>query len=636
MKKFYAIVAAAMLCSASFAQDANSYAAGLRTELAAASHVASTASLKTGEVYYTYDDDESGVGYWGTGKAETYDVSMHLTDAALVGKTIEGIVITLGTDQGISDLSVWLSKELTLNNKVNDPDIMSQTATVKEGEIEVRFSEPYTVSEADFYAGYSFKVSKVDTMYNQYPVLLSYNGDPEGWYMHSSRTYRKWMSLGSTYNYSLAMKVIVGGVAQDVASLSAPSVISAQKEQEKELTLTFKNHGSTEVKNADYYYTLNGQTYSDHVDFATPLPTRYGAEGKVTVTLPAIAEPGDYDMTFGVTKVNGKDNAEASLASSSVLKVYRLLPKHRPVMEEYTGFWCGWCPRGFYAMEKMNKLYPDDFIAISIHNSDSIEVMSSSLYPSSVSGFPCAYLERRADLDPYYGSASDGFGIEQDWLSLRDELAPADVEVEGVVASDGNTLNVTANCTFIDSYSDANYHVEYCVVGDDLYKENWLQHNYYPSYTSSYAGTELEELCTWGSTVALHFNDVLLAASYASHAGSANSTLPKAITAYEPISTSCSFKLNEVVNTKGENLMNDTTKFAVVALLVNDATGCIENACKAYVENTITSINSIANDAKANECVSYFDLSGRRIQKPTSGVYIERKGNGQATKHVIR
>lgn len=606
----------------------------------AAPRMASTASLKTGEVYYTYDDGESTLGYWGSGKTESYDVAIHLSDAGLVGKTVEGLVITFGTDQGISDCSAWLSKELTLasvdNKKKNVPDILSQDVEVKEGEIEVRFSQPYTVTDGDFYAGYSFTVSAVDTLYNQYPLLMTTNYDDEGLYIHSSRSYRKWVAKGSATGAALAMKVIVGGVAQDVASVSVPASAGVQKEEQHELTLTFQNHGSSEVSNVDYQYTLNGQTYSDHLDFATPLPVRYGASADATITLPAVSEPGEYDMVFSVTKVNGKANAEASLTSNCVLKVYRYLPKHRPVMEEYTGFWCGWCTRGFFAMEKMNKLYPDDFIAISIHNSDSIEVMSSSKYPSSISGFPGAYLERRLDVDPYYGTGNSGFQIENDWLSLRDEVAPAGIDVEGVVAEDGNTLNVTANTTFISSYDNAHFHVEYCVVADDLYNPNWLQHNYYPSYYTSYAGTELEELCDWGTTVALHFNDVLVAASYASHAGSANSALPKAITAYEPYATSCSFKMNQVKNTKGEILVNDTTKFAVVALLVNDETGYIENASKAYVDNTITSINHVANDALTDERVSYFDLSGRRIQKPTSGIYIERDAKGKATKHVIR
>lgn len=610
---------------------------GASAQFKAPANAASTSSLKSGEVYYTYDDDVSSVGFWGTAKKETYDVAVHLSDEALVGKTVEGIIFTMGIDEGFSNMSVWLSKELTLSSSKNAPDILSKAVTPAKGEIEVRFDQPYTITTGDFYAGYSFTVDNVDTMYTQYPLLLTLNCDVEGLYIHSSRTYRKWKSKATTIGGSLAMKVIIGGVAQDVASVSAPSEINTQKEQEKEFTLTFKNHGSSKVSNVDYQYTLNGQTHNAHVDFATPLPTRYGASGTTTVTLPAISEPGDYDMTFAVTKVNGKDNAEASLVSNSVLKVYRLLPTHRPVMEEYTGFWCGWCTRGYYAMEKMKKLYPDDFIAISIHNSDSVEVMKSSLYPSSIGGFPSAYLERRADLDPYYGSANDGFGIEQDWLALRDEKAPAAIEVAGEVAADKNTLNVEASTTFIDNYTDANYHVEYCIVVDDIYNKNWKQHNYFPQYYSSYAGTELEELCTWPSDTALHFNDVLVAASYAQHAGSSNSLLSKSITAYEPITTSCSFKLNQVKSrTRGEALITDTTKFAVVALLVDDATGYVVNAAKSYVDNTFSSVNHITNDAMADDRISYFDISGRRIEKPAKGIYIERHGNGKAIKRVNR
>jgi len=611
---------------------------GVSAQFKAAARAASTTSLNSGEFYYTYDDGNSSTGYWGTTKKENYDVAIHINDAALVGKTVEGIVLSLPTANGFSDLSVWLTKELKLSSSKNAPDITSKTATVAKGEIEVRFDEPYTVTDGDFYAGYSLTVDNLDEDFNQYPIYLTLNSDDEGLYIHTSRTYRKWDSRASNVGGSLALKVIVGGVEKDVAGISAKAKINAEKDKACTTTVSVKNHGSSEVSNVDYKYELNGQTYTGHTDFATPLPTRYGASGDFDVTLPAISEPGDYNVSFSLTKVNGVDNAEASLTSSSLLRVYQMLPTHRPLMEEYTGFWCGWCPRGFFAMEKMNGLYPDDFICISIHNSDEIEVVSSSEYPSSIAGFPSAYLERKLDVDPYYGTSSSGFGIETDWLSLREELAAADIEVKGVVADDGNTVNVTATTTFVDSHSSSErYHVEYCLVGDDMYGDDWEQSNYYPSYASTYNGTELQELCEAGNPIkGLYFDDVLLAASYVSQAGSANSELPSELTAYEPYSTTCSFKADEVVSTAGTSLLNDKTKFAVVAILVDETTGYVANACKAYVDNTLSSVSEISSDAAKTGRSTYFDISGRRIAKPAKGIYIERDAKGNATKHVAR
>jgi len=90
--------------------------------------VASTTSLAAGEMYYTPDDEETAAGYWGTGKAEKYDVAIHINTPALKGKTVEGIVVRLGNNVGLGDFSVWLTKSLTLEKKNNVPDIMSQNA----------------------------------------------------------------------------------------------------------------------------------------------------------------------------------------------------------------------------------------------------------------------------------------------------------------------------------------------------------------------------------------------------------------------------------------------------------------------------------------------------------------------------
>src|SRR6516225_3148810 len=40
------------------------------------------------------------------------------------------------------------------------------------------------------------------------------------------------------------------------------------------------------------------------------------------------------------------------------------------LVEEFTGSWCGWCPRGAYAMQVLDKKYPGKVFCIAYHNSD--------------------------------------------------------------------------------------------------------------------------------------------------------------------------------------------------------------------------------------------------------------------------
>ena len=40
------------------------------------------------------------------------------------------------------------------------------------------------------------------------------------------------------------------------------------------------------------------------------------------------------------------------------------------VMEEGTGTWCGYCPEGMATILRMKEKYPDNFIAVAIHDDD--------------------------------------------------------------------------------------------------------------------------------------------------------------------------------------------------------------------------------------------------------------------------
>ncbi|MFI5202435.1 MAG: hypothetical protein ACHQNE_08605, partial [Candidatus Kapaibacterium sp.] len=40
----------------------------------------------------------------------------------------------------------------------------------------------------------------------------------------------------------------------------------------------------------------------------------------------------------------------------------------RVMLEEFTGAWCGWCPRGALAIQQIKEGYPGQIFAVSFHN----------------------------------------------------------------------------------------------------------------------------------------------------------------------------------------------------------------------------------------------------------------------------
>lgn len=598
-------------------------------------HMPSATDLKSGEIYYTYDDGVSTSGTWGTGKKENYDVAIHVVEPALVGKKVEGMVLYLFNETGLSNLKCWLSKELTLDSdKKNVPDITSVSANIAKGWVEVRFSEPYTITSDGFYAGYSLNVDDLDNGNNKYPLYCTLNADAEGLYLHTSKTYRKWVAKGESTGVALCLKVILSGVDAASAGVSMKSAVNSEINKKATTSVTVVNHGSDAISSVDYSYTLDGSTYTGSKSFSTPIEARYGASSSFNISLPAMSKAEFYPVTFSIDKVNGVANADASAKANFDYKVYTMLPTHRPVMEEYTGTWCGYCPRGFVGMEYMSNHYKD-FVGLAYHNGDDMEVMSSGKFPSSISGYPSAYLDRELDIDAFYGLeyGVKNFGVADDWSDRAAEVAKAKVEINGGLADDGNTVKVRTEVAFIDSYTDADFHVEYALLADSLHSDSWYQSNYYSG--ESGLPEEFDVFTEGGSKIyGLYYNDVIVASSRLSQAGSADYELPSEITAYETLYPTCEFKLDQVKNTSGKAIIQNNENLEVVAMVVDGSTGYIVNAAKVKVNTDPTGISSVKTDSNAS--AGYYDLSGRKVENASKGIFIKKTADGKVQKIMIK
>lgn len=78
----------------------------------------------------------------------------------------------------------------------------------------------------------------------------------------------------------------------------------------------------------------------------------------------------------------------------------------RIVCEEYTGTWCGFCPRGMVGLETMREKYGEHFIPIAVHGYDPMQIedenISYDAFIETVSGAPYCRVNRQFGGDPYY------------------------------------------------------------------------------------------------------------------------------------------------------------------------------------------------------------------------------------------
>lgn len=162
-------------------------------------------------------------------------------------------------------------------------------------------------------------------------------------------------------------------------------------------------------------------------------------------------ETGGIELVVWLSEVNGTNDDDASNDMLvSLITAVSFMPTRNMVIEEYTGTWCGWCPRGIVYLDEFSAAYPNDVIIISVHNSDP---MVDVAYDAGMSGllgmFPSALIDRKtiALVDPGnittdYENNIDGFGyadltIDIDYNS-GNHLMTANISAEFAVDLEGD------------------------------------------------------------------------------------------------------------------------------------------------------------------------------------------------------
>lgn len=327
----------------------------------------------------------------------------------------------------------------------------------------------------------------------------------------------------------------------------------------------------------------------------------------------------EKDITVTITAVNGgtdDDMANNSLASFPFNSVSQLAQKS-VVIEEGTGTWCGWCPRGAVAMEYMDNLYPNDFIGIAVHNSDPMTVTEYD-NGANFSGFPGCNVDRvlldqsvsNALFESYY----------QDRVSL---VVPA--AINAVSSGTGTAVTVDVTTTFYTPFAAANYRLGVIISEDNVTgtASGYAQTNYYSSSSQNLALTGA------GHDWQTEANPVPAASMEYDHVGRALlggysgqlSSVPAAITDGQAVNYSFSYTVPSTSNRANMHatavLIDQTTGEIVNAKQISIAELGIAEAQTIGMEvypNPATGTVNVKFEAKGgNYSVVVTDLAGRQV-----------------------
>lgn len=522
---------------------------------------------------------------WGTGKAEGYDVAYHLADRSLVGAMVKGVEIPFMASNGIGDVSVWLSGTLKLENKVNVPDICSVTATPSGGKLSVKFSEPVPVPEEGLYVGYSFTVTELNGD-NEAPVTVATLASTGDFYVHSTRKYLKW----DTYNLPMVAVMTIlleGDFHQEAVAVMPPADAGALAGEDFTAPVVIRNHGIVPVESIDMEIATPAGVISRHHDFSDPVPAVWFDDVEIEVPLTGIQTPGEYGWCVNVTKVNGVANPDPEREMSGYLYSYPSLPSRRPFVEEFTGTWCGWCPRGTVGASAMSREYPDEFVLAVYHKENDVMNINAP-YPMEYVGSPSAWFDRTEVGDPYNGLSTETVktyaeGIGKVWNDRREVFTPGEISVKAGWTDKSRTVIAARSVSsFVRHYSESPFRVLYILTADGLKGEGsrWSQKNYFAG-RDEYRGTDLEGLVDMPALISdIEFDDVVV---YTSDPDGIEGSIPSPVGMLVPVVHSHEIALADALNQYGETLIQDKDRLHLVAVLIDSRTSEVVNCARTEI-----------------------------------------------------
>ena len=386
--------------------------------------------------------------------------------------------------------------------------------------------------------------------------------------------------------------------------------------------LSITNYSNSIVLNFEYKLSFQGTVILEKKHIMKE-PLHRMDVATIEIDVPPHNQLSETELQVEITKVNGEVN-RATIPYATIPRVtVTQVPHRRVVVEEYTGMWCQYCPRGIALMENLENKYTDDFIGIAIHSGDPLYCLDYAWNLGKVRGFPTLEMNRSRKLT-YYTAINE---FEEEKAMGAD----MDIDVSAQWDSNKEKITVTPHVTFRVAPKDGAYAIAYVLTEDGMAKSSWMQNNNF-SGNSSLRGisAELDKFIDLPSVIRNLPNNFTAIAAKGVYTSATEDYIKTPI----EIDKTQSFK--HVFNISRNTLLQNKSKLKVCALLINLNTKKIENAAKCNITDaTSTGISSV-EEAQTNVVeIARYTLEGRRIFAPQQGVNLVKYSNGRVCKEIV-
>ncbi len=232
-----------------------------------------------------------------------------------------------------------------------------------------------------------------------------------------------------------------------------------------------RNVGKNTITSCDISLLYNGNTISKSISgIALSSLDTYSV-----FLSPIQLASSSSNAVLTISNVNGagKDNDTTDDSKTFIINPIIPAPGKLVIGEEFTGTWCGFCPRGTVFLDYMTKKYGKYFQGIAVHDNDPMALSGYDGVSSTfIKSYPTIMTNRMDTMDPS--------AVEVLFLN-KITTAPFGTIVNGATyVKDSNLLKVSLTTTFATNLS-GDYRIA-CVLTEDSVRgtgTGYDQHNYY-------------------------------------------------------------------------------------------------------------------------------------------------------------
>lgn len=535
------------------------------------------------------------------------------------------------------------------------------------GPISIKLPKPLTIGSDGAIVGYSFDGKSSDT-----PVVLAGSSNEDGGFLFQFEEdgKRNFMSFGDIFGQSSTITVgmDVSDCEANDAAVQAGSESTTLINTAQQYPFYITNNSAKPINQITYTITIdNEEGEVQTLDLNSPI------ESMATASLPlkkSFEDEGVHTIELKVSKVNGNDNVNKNTSASYSIIALEKSADRVSVVEEQTGTWCGWCPRGHVGLELLNKKLGDKVITLAGHFSgDETTVDPMNIYQltnnstqaeayadygwvtmqlSSMlgsGGFPGAMFDRLIAADPYVGinttkgkNGTYEFSADALVKTIQEQIpSEADFSMTATWADDKNTdIKVDLTTTFnYDRFGEFPYGVAFVLSENGMTGKGatWKQTNYYSKLLGAQGASDYNnpDMSAWfkgGSYVSTTYDNVV-------------------VQAWNPLGNAAIVDKSKTDIVKGEGISFNTTlnvnsdliqnydNLTLSALLVNLKSYAVVNAAKVVLGKCAAGIEDVNSEAN-NNVVSRYNVNGMHINGAQKGLNIVKLANGKVVKMAVK